>query len=127
MDVVYLDFSKAFDSVSQKILTEVLMSCGRGEWPVRYIENWLNSWAQRVVIGVTKSSWRPVPSSILQESVVCPVLFSVFIDDLDEEAEYAISRFADDRELGGVADAPEVVLSSKGTSLGWRNRLTKTS
>ncbi|KAK4817454.1 hypothetical protein QYF61_015609 [Mycteria americana] len=50
VDVVYLDFSEAFDSVSLKILTDKLMKCGLDEQTVRWVENWLNGQAQRVVI-----------------------------------------------------------------------------
>ena len=39
VDVVYLDFSKAFDSVSQNILTDRLRKCGLDEWTERWIEN----------------------------------------------------------------------------------------
>jgi len=50
MDVVYLDFSKAFDTVSHNILKNKLRKCGLEEWSVRCIENWLNGRAQGVVI-----------------------------------------------------------------------------
>ena len=53
MDVVYLDFSKAFDTVSHNILIGKLRKCGLDDWPVRWIENWLNGRAQRVVISST--------------------------------------------------------------------------
>jgi len=45
--VVYLDFSKAFDTVSHNILLGKLRKCGLDEWSVKWIENWLNGRAQR--------------------------------------------------------------------------------
>jgi len=61
MDVVYLNFSKAFDTVSHHILLGKLRKCGPEEWSVRWIENWLNGRTQRVVvISSAKSSWRLV-------------------------------------------------------------------
>jgi len=64
VDVVYLDFSKAFNTVSQNILISKLRKCGLDEWSVRWIENWLNGRTQRVVISGTESSWRPVTSGV---------------------------------------------------------------
>ncbi|KAJ7401037.1 rna-directed dna polymerase from mobile element jockey-like [Pitangus sulphuratus] len=79
VDIVYLDFSTAFDSVSHKIFTENLSMHGLEEQTVRLTENWMNDWAQRVVISDTKTPWRLVTSSIHQWSVLGPVLFKIII------------------------------------------------
>ena len=50
VDVVYLDFSKVFDTVSHNILIDKLRKCGLDEWTVRWIGIWLDGRAQRVVL-----------------------------------------------------------------------------
>ena len=57
VDVVYLDFSKAFDTVSHIILLRKLTVYGLDWCILCWVKNWLESWAQGVVENGVKSSW----------------------------------------------------------------------
>jgi hypothetical protein len=101
-DAIFLDFAKAFDKVPTERLLKKVRSHGISGSLLNWIRNWLTDRRQRVVLGGEFSEWILVLSGVPQGSVLGPLLFLLFISDIDlEAAEVSImSKFADDTKLG---------------------------
>ena len=108
VDVIYLDFHKAFDKVPHHRLICQLKSHGMGNSIINWIEHWLTDGRQRVVVDGKVSSWKSVLSGVPQGSTLGHILFLVYINDLEEGATGKLLKFADGtklfRKVKGIGD-----------------------
>ena len=99
-DVIYLDLSKAFDKINHDILMHKLNQIGiRGKIAAR-IESFLSNRTQQVVIDGANSTPVKVLSGVPQGTVLGPVLFIIYMNDLNAVVKHSLLKcFADDSKL----------------------------
>ena len=66
---------------------------------VNWIEKWLNDRRQRVVVYGEVSNWKSVLSGVPQGSVLGPIVFLIYINDLDDDITSKVLKFADDTSV----------------------------
>ena len=99
VDVVYLDFQKAFDKVPHQRIILELKPHGMGNNIVNWIEQWLTDRRQRVVVDGEVSSWKSVLSGVPRGSVLGHILLLVYINDLEEGVTGNILKCVDYTKL----------------------------
>ena len=95
-DVAIFDFSKAFDSVPHRRLHAKLQSYGINGRVLTWITAFLSNRCQRVTLKGSQSSWKSVTSGNLQGTVLGPLLFLIYINDIVENLSSEIRLFAND-------------------------------
>ena len=99
VDVLYTDFSKAFDRVPTVKLIDKLKAYGFGSTTTKWIASFLSDRSQRVVLGETESESCPIRSGVVQGSVLGPLLFIIYINDLPAELTNTTKIYADDGKI----------------------------
>ena len=101
VDVIYLDFQKAFDKVPHMRLLARHEEIGITGKLLDWIREWLKGKKQRAVINGKASQWIEVDSGVPWSSILRPLLFIIFINGIDEGIVGDILIFADDTKLVG--------------------------
>ena len=96
IDLIIMDFSKAFDTVPHNRLLNKLHNYGIRNNTHQWIANFLGHRNQRVVVGGEHSTWTNVISGVPQGTVLGPLLFLAYINDLPNNIKSQIRLFADD-------------------------------
>ena len=111
VDMVYLDYRKAFDAVPHARLLHKLATFRIDSHLLAWIKNFLLSRHIRVCVRKSSSGWVLVVSGVPQGSVIGPLLFILYVDDLPDTIKNSIRMFADDTKIWAVVKSDQDVTS----------------
>ena len=98
-DIIFLDFNKAFDKISHKFILSKLHHYGIRNHTLSWIGAFLSNCTQTTVVNGVHSSYVEVTSGVPQGSVLGPMLFLLYINDINNAIKSQIKLFADDSVL----------------------------
>ena len=96
IDLIFLDFAKAFDRVPHQRLLSKLSTYGIAGNILQWIRAWLTQRSQQVVLDGSCSASAPVKSGVPQGTVMGPIMFLIYINDIVDNISSPIRLFADD-------------------------------
>ena len=121
VDVLYFDFSKAFDTVPHYRLLSKMEAMGIKGTTLEIIRDFLSDRIMYVTVEGKKSTIKNVLSGVPQGSVLGPLLFILFINDLPDSVKSTIKMFADDLKLIGNVNNHESILEDIKQLEKWEN------
>ena len=106
VDVILLDFSKAFDTVPHQRLLQKLNKYGMRKRTLNWISSFLTNRTHHVVVNGSTSNVESVLSGVPQGTVLGPFLFLIYINDIEQHLTSKISLFADDSVIYRNINSP---------------------
>ena len=94
--MIILDLQKAFDTVNHKILLDKLQARGVGQIAVQWFKSYLSGREQLVSIADKSSDFRTVSCGVLQGSILGPLLFLIYVNDMKAAVKCKLLLYADD-------------------------------
>ena len=107
---ILMDLSKAFDSLPHDLLIAKLEAYGFSLSALTLLNDYLSNRLQRVKIGSVYSTWRKIIAGIPQGSILGPLLFNIFINDIFYQLT-DLTNFADDNTIDACSDNVETVIT----------------
>ena len=124
VDVVYMDYAKAFDKVPHNRLIHKIERYGFHPSITKWLKAFTTCRKQRVVQGEEASDFVEVKSGVAQGSVLGPLLFLLYVNDLPEKITFPIKLYADDNKIIATMDKPDsqsILQNDLNTMLEWSN------
>ena len=107
---VFIDFTKAFDTISHTCLIRKLHSVGISDISLNWYKDFLSQRQQRVVINGVASDWLSVTRGVPQGSLLGPLLFSIYVNDMPSVVRLAVlNMYADDTTVYTTGKCPTQV------------------
>jgi len=107
IDIIFLDYCKAFDTVPHRRLLVKLVQLGITGKLLKWIKNFLARRHMKVMVQDTFSKWIKVLSRVPQGSVLRPLLLLIFVNELQDWIVSSMKMFADDTKIWTMVDEIE--------------------
>ncbi len=123
--MVFLDISKAFDKVWHKGLLYKLERLGARDPLLKWFKTYLTGRKQRVTIDGQSSDWSEIKAGVPQGSVLGPLLFLIYINNITTDLQSSSFLYADDTSLLEVVDDPTITAARLNNDLELINTWTQ--